>query len=90
LTDHTPENVDLFLGKAYEALAPGTDLVIWEPAQIDLVRDGYHEWELDLFPFISTWGPPTRYEDAVRRAGFRDIRSEQVEEIRFLYTTAKR
>jgi ubiquinone/menaquinone biosynthesis C-methylase UbiE len=90
LTDHTPENVDLFLGKAHEALAPGTDLVIWEPAEIDLVRDGYREWEIDLFPFISTWGPPTRYEDAVRRAGFRDIRSEKVDEIRFLYTTARR
>ena len=90
LTDHTSENVDLFLGKTYEALEPGADLVIWEPAEIDLVRDGYREWEMDLFPFISTWGPPTRYEDAVRRAGFSDIRSDKVEEIRFLYTTAKR
>lgn len=90
LTDHTAENVDLFLAKAYRAVKPGADLVIWEPCMPDLVRDGFAEADMDLFPFISTWGPPDRYEEAVRRAGFRDIRIGADDEIRFLYTTAKR
>lgn len=90
LTDHTPENVDLFLSKTYRALAPGADLVVWEPAVIDLEHDGFRESDMDLFPFVSTWGPPDRYVEAIRSAGFHDIRADKVEEIRFLFTTAKR
>jgi ubiquinone/menaquinone biosynthesis C-methylase UbiE len=90
LTDHTPENVDLFLGKTYQALKPGADLVVWEPFAMDLEHDGFSESDLDLFPFVSTWGPPDRYVEAIRHAGFRDIHADTIEEIRFLYTTAKR
>jgi SAM-dependent methyltransferase len=90
LCDHETEIVNLFLQKAYASLKRGADIVIWEPYKFDIEHDGYSEADMDLFPFAPTLGPPDRYVDLLPAAGFEMLRTSTDDEVRFLYTTAKR
>lgn len=90
LHDHDSPAISLFLSKAYKALAPGGDLILWETYAIDFARERFAEHHVELIPFMSYYGPPQRYESELRRLGFDAIRTEQVDEIRFLLTRAQR
>jgi SAM-dependent methyltransferase len=90
LHDHGDEAVQQFLGKIHAALKPGGRVIIWETHGFDLRGRGYAESDMDLFPFIASFGPPDRYNAPLERNGFVEVRRTTDEEIGFLHTEAVR
>jgi len=90
LHDHDKSTISTFLGKAYEALELGGDIILWETYAIDFERESLSESLVELIPFLSYYGPPDRYVSELTRLGFKDIHTGIAEDIRFLLTTARR
>lgn len=90
LHDHDAATIATFLDKAHGALAPGGDIILFETYAFDFQREIFAEHHVELVPFLSYYGPPDRYVQELSRLGFAGIRTEAVEDIRFLLTTARR
>lgn len=91
LHDWPDEAMRAFLAQAYEALAPGGTVLIYERGPVEIQETQLAYGQVPLMLFFRSYRTGADYAGPLRQAGFRDIATQTVDlDMPFMLVTARK